>query len=391
MSIADKKELTAAIRRYFDFIFTIPLLTQFIYWFPKWFDWSEIFGALPVVDLPALSSLVILLPLYFLTTRLEIIFDVPKKRSFSALGRVNLFGRLKFIFMSKDLWIKLAAFAALYILLPMKWSFSALQYWLMIGDRFWDKLPAAAALLGIFFVLEIPANLLAMRFWRQNSDEEFYTCTQFVQQHSAVASIFLLIGFLMNMFAPLLYYMWPLIKRHITAGNIIKLILILLIPTFYRIIRAVLKRKSCIKGIIKTCEQNGYAISKISKPYLSAVFCFKGESFTVTADGKEYSCKLIGALRRRRPLVIHQNGVAGYINLFKLQRAVIWCREKKRRFGYESDKPKILIVNPTSYKLCAAIINGRAAVIDNGAVLGGYKVFTATAFINALGRGCLDR
>ncbi|MBR7101119.1 MAG: hypothetical protein IKC74_02415 [Clostridia bacterium] len=58
-------------------------------------------------------------------------------------------------------------------------------------------------------------------------------------------------------------------------------------------------------------------------------------------------------------------------------------------YDYESEKNKVLIINPCSDRVLT--YHGKKTIeIDNGESIGDYKVFTATAFLNALERECLD-
>ncbi len=50
----------------------------------------------------------------------------------------------------------------------------------------------------------------------------------------------------------------------------------------------------------------------------------------------------------------------------------------------------ILIINPIP-KTVNVSENGKTALIDNGDRVGEYKIYSATALVNAIDRNCLDR
>ena len=75
---------------------------------------------------------------------------------------------------------------------------------------------------------------------------------------------------------------------------------------------------------------------------------------------------------------------------FNLFKTPIFTHTKVREFGYESEFSKILIINPVPKKLFCHFGN-KIEEIDNGALVGGYKIYTATAFVRAIDNDILDR
>ncbi len=118
----------------------------------------------------------------------------------------------------------------------------------------------------------------------------------------------------------------------------------------------------------------------------------EGESFNIDANGKVYSCKLIGAPSKNDPLVIYDNGTCTFIHAVHFLKATLMHYVRSYVYGYETepDVKKVIIVNPVAKELLTGK-EGRNVPIDNGDDVGGYKVFAGTAFINALRRDTVDK
>ena len=127
------------------------------------------------------------------------------------------------------------------------------------------------------------------------------------------------------------------------------------------------------------------------RPYLSLLFLPKGENIVLEKNGMHYSCKLIGALRKKIPVSILPGGYAQYIHTIYFRGGgVLYRRVKTVKFGYESEHKKILIMNPTP-KTIQTERGGKTYPLDNGFAVGEYKIFTASAFLNALQLDTLDK
>ena len=75
---------------------------------------------------------------------------------------------------------------------------------------------------------------------------------------------------------------------------------------------------------------------------------------------------------------------------FNLFKTPIFSHTTVKRFGYDSEHSKILIINPVPKKLFCHFGN-KIAEIDNGDRVGDYKIYTATAFIRAIETDTVER
>ena len=174
-----------------------------------------------------------------------------------------------------------------------------------------------------------------------------------------------------------------------TPATTVLLVLLIAFLVLFPPLRACSIRKKTIKQIKASCLQNGYDISDIKEPYLSILKPCEGESFSITKGGKTYSCKLIAAPKKSLPMAIHPDGQMHFFHEVKIRAVKILSYKTVKHFSYDSKDSKILIVNPVPKKLMA--YKGTIVEIDNGELVGDYKIYTATAFVRAIDNDILDR
>ena len=129
----------------------------------------------------------------------------------------------------------------------------------------------------------------------------------------------------------------------------------------------------------------------MKNPYRSLLYFKEGEAdFTVESKGKLYACKLLCAHKPLAPLYIESEGVYRFIHRVRLAHWELFRYETEGNFTFESEGEKVLIINPVPRKVFGVRLD-KTWPLDNGDVVGDYRVFTAGAFLNALERDCLDR
>ena len=97
------------------------------------------------------------------------------------------------------------------------------------------------------------------------------------------------------------------------------------------------------------------------------------------------------ALRFRTVRVVRfQNGEGAIATHVRFARITLFSRVTQFEFGFQSEDQKILIINPVP-KMLYRTENGKTTELDNGDVVDGYKVYTASGFLGALERGSIDR
>lgn len=240
------------------------------------------------------------------------------------------------------------------------------------------------------------ARLTAMEYWYHNSESSSSKKKRKLQEELnsefvRIILIYMLGGFGLCEAISILISFFPLFRELLlNPFTAFILAVIVLGPLLYRPIRALIKRRAFLKKLRQTCAQKGIALSQIDLPYRSIFQTTDSESFSVTIDGKRYACKLLGAIRRGAPLVLFANGEGGFVRTVRFARADLFTRVTKFEFGFEAECDKILIVNPVPKKIFQGI-NGMNVPLDNGDTVGGYKFFTASGFLGALERNCIER
>lgn len=163
--------------------------------------------------------------------------------------------------------------------------------------------------------------------------------------------------------------------------------IIVMIPIVRRI-KALVKRYGFISKLKRLCKESKQRLSVIKAPYASLFSIKGGESFTVTANQKTYSCKMLSCIKKSTPIVLNENGSGAYIHAFVFAGIKWFERTRYFNFGYESSAQQILIINPASKFICKEH-NGAITELDNGDCVGKYIVYTAGGFLNSLDRGTL--
>ena len=123
------------------------------------------------------------------------------------------------------------------------------------------------------------------------------------------------------------------------------------------------------------------------RPYRSLFALYDGENLRLNANGRVYSVKFLSGKSRRKPLVLHEDGVCEFLTVVRFARAEVTRLSRAYEFAWESEGYKVLLLDPVPYK----VMNVRGEELDNGSVVGEYKIFTGTAFLNALERACVER
>lgn len=193
----------------------------------------------------------------------------------------------------------------------------------------------------------------------------------------------LLIGaFVMAFIGPIIAMISAALPR--VFGKLIAAIIIF-IP-FFLIYKRVNQRRKFIKSLKRLCRENKYKLGRIRSPYK-----FMSDStFTVTANGKTFECKLIGTRKRSIPMVLDDDGSGILIHAFVFAGIRWWHYTEEFNFGFDSKYTKILIVNPNA-KFVYKDRDGEYGEVDNGDTVGDYRVHTGKSFLNGLNRDCLDR
>lgn len=176
-----------------------------------------------------------------------------------------------------------------------------------------------------------------------------------------------------------------LIKLWIVAA-----VLLLINLLFYlaRYARAVEKRKSFVTKLSALCDSKNVILEQIGGVFPLDNRRKNEADFSIVYRGVRYDCKFIYSLRKYDTMILTNRGEGSIICDYRLGQVHLFRRMTFFRYDFESNSPKILIILPTSKRV---IHSESGRNLDVGDKVGEYTVYTATAFLNALERDCLNR
>ena len=331
---------------------------------------------------------------YYSFIRLKGIYCKPLFNGFvEKAPKKTLFANLAFLFSQWSFWVETAVLALVFVAFPIE------RIHPQLAEIYFDKFEVVnqAQILSVFLPILLLINLLAhisvIQLWQSEAKWQKYESKK-TKSSSFIytLAIYAFAPILMAVFLPILVYI-PLVFQAIglfmTPATTVLLVLLIAFLVLFPPLRACSIRKKTIKQIKESCLQNGYDISDVKEPYLSILRPCEGESFSITRGGKTYSCKLIAAPKKSLPMAIHPDGQMHFFHEVKIRGVKILSYKTVKHFSYDSKDSKILIVNPVPKKLMA--YRGTIVEIDNGELVGDYKVYTATAFVRAIDNDILDR
>lgn len=295
---------------------------------------------------------------------------------------------------------------------PALWLFTALMFYIIPLKPFANvfasgktdpvsRLKILGFCLPVFFILATVASLTAVSDWKkQGNDQKKYTLSAFFEQIAIIAVAYTVGGVVLVLIFPYVSGITGVLaglENALSTNTVIAIISVVaavaVIPSAVRTVRGLIKRRSFLKQLEKVCSEKRYTLSEVKVPYKSLFQPYAGESFTVQTDKKTYSCKLICGMKKRIPMVLYEDGKGEYIHAFNIGRKgaqiEIFRYVKKFNFGYESEHDKIIIVLPVP-KFMQMNKAGKLFDMDNGEVIGDYRMYAGTGFINALDRECVD-
>ncbi|MBQ8382643.1 MAG: hypothetical protein IJX47_05495 [Clostridia bacterium] len=349
----------------------------------------------------AVLSTVVMVLSFHSAIRFVTVHNAPLREKFFALEKrpKTLPQRIAFFLKQPELWIGSAIFALLHFIVPVR-SYAMHLTDLIPGAaqnptaQFWIP----ALLLPILFVISLKARLTAMDRWLVTEDQPTSAESKKKKllnesglEMTRITAIYLGGSLVLCNVLPLLISMFPLLQELLFAPlTVFVIVCLLIVPRIWRPVRAIFKRRSFLKKLNEICRLHNIPLSAIDLPYRSIFQTTDRESFSVTLNGKRYACKLIGAVKRNAPTVLRANGRGSFLHPFRFARVTFFTRVTRFEFGFQSEDQKILIVNPVPKKIYRRE-DGRNVPLDNGDTVDGYKVYTASGFLGALDRNCIDR
>lgn len=364
----------------------VPLMQILI---AQWFELIPVFKSYDVREdilngqLLNIISAVFALPLFFSLVRAVAIYDELLLNKFSDSTPNTIGGSLSLLFHSIPFWIRCAAYVVVYWILPFRWFYVSWERLLPIEEY---RLQLNIVLLPVLFLLNLLAHLSAMRVWRRE------------KKAGALWKRLLILfldygigGLLLRYAIPVFISLVPLIRHLPIVEIIVAIVALLLILSAYRWLRAVRIRSQFFKRLRKL-RADGLVISDVVHPYRSLISPSTGESFHVQMDGKHYSCKLISSIRKNVPISFDENGTATFHYSIKIFHIEVFQYQKKYECSYDGDMDgqRILILSPAPKRILT--YEGEKAIeLDTGDMVGDYKLYTGSAFLNAIERQTLGR
>lgn len=297
-------------------------------------------------------------------------------------------GRARFLVTSPAFWVCLIGTATLTLLFPRAFGMADLQ---AVLPR--SPLLLRGAVTGAYLLLTPVVCLSAMREWRTLL-WELQTPGRFGRRPSNrtdllprilhIAVIYPAISLVTPFVLPALlslYRIFDMAKAQILI-TVAVLLLLYIADTYLRAFRI---RRAFFADLRRTVTRKGYTLSKLSHPYFSLFAEQSCANFTVFANGKTYSVKLLYGLRHKNPMYLLPNGEGVTVHRFRLPRAVDDFFQFHTYFSYafDGDGKKILVVLPTPNKIFAVTPSSRR-LLAIGDTVEGYTVMTGSGFLGAL-------
>ncbi len=437
--IQKTKRVLGFIGRFLRKYLTLFLFSIYVFVMPVAATKDPILGFSVTRGYVIVGIILELLMFYSLTRLVTVYNESEALRFIKSESPIKRFSeKIRFIFGEKENVIELSAAVLLFLLLPFTATVPCFE-WLFLkeGSGFVEKSIFVLGILGIFFVIYLLGYFSAIAFWdtKERKRQADYNDLSENEQNklkkadksefrktfwALVAGYFLGSIGLMFIIPAILVAFSPLLLLLIEPEVYVSVILIIVVPVVYRHARAYSKRKKFIKELKELCRKKRYVISKIKDPYKSLFRLCEGESFNVRIGERKYSCKFIASKKRSRPLYIMKNGIGGWLITYRFINVYLFSYTKTFNFGWESNSKKVIIVNPVPQKVLTpkgthivpqentdfyigANTNTRKPLLtktqekvydielDNGDIVDGYELYTATGFLNALERNVIDK
>lgn len=330
----------------FDTAATFILIPQFLFFVFR-YTMVEYHEGGRYTNLHSYVCLVTMFLFSYSLIRLMITYLQPLRESFwEKEVDASLKSRLRFLFTRWEFWIKALIIACIYLALPLNWTLKPLAV-VTGADSFADKLLCLAGLLPALLAIAVLAHLSAYKQWGRNKNPAAYGKKEYNRKVLLVGMIYTGGAMVFVMMFPVFLPLFKMLYGALTVGWVAAIAVLVSLPFVFRFLRAIIKRRSFLRRLNKLCAEKGYAVSEIQKLYLSLFRFLDGESFTLTMGEKRYSCKLLSARKRSVPLAISADGTLTFIHIIHIRKAELFRYTTTYKFGYESENPKILVVNPT--------------------------------------------
>ena len=298
----------------------------------------------------------------------------------------------------------------LFLLVPVSFGYSALTA-LLFGAETPSALTAFFAVHGVYLPL---CFLLALGAYRTSIRkapairEKCLKNPRYAKERRAKLTFFVTLSlFLSWALGPyllmILVSIWNVLFAFLPILAAVFLVLFLI-----RFSRAVRIRKKLLGDLKALDRARRIHLGEIRHPYLSLLSPRFSLPFTVRADGKTYTCRLIASINRQKHIYFHENGKGYFIRHYHMpmfmpvvrtrtgarvvdihDQGTLFRTEKAFHYGFKASGTKLLIVSPVPQELYA--VKGTETLpLTPGDAVGDYKIYNAATFLSHLDLGILD-
>ena len=191
----------------------------------------------------------------------------------------------------------------------------------------------------------------------------------------------------------------------------------------FSVLHAVRKRKRIVKRLPLLCEENGYTLSEMKRPYASLFRPKKECNFKIEKDGRVFSCHLVGSPWQKAPLFFASSTTAYFKHRIGTKNHHLTFLSTFE-YNFEGEGDKIIIINPVPKRIYVSQDEQLTGETDEiaasyakegtlasvatlspirrkeakstrelqpGDKIWGYTIYNTTSFLGAIDRKCLGR
>lgn len=379
------------------------IVAQVLYWQPSRTPMGDSLFADPLFADAVMGAvcLLTLLVLVYQFNKIAALYDDDMRERLYADGvrQHSRKERLVFLLSERRLWLETVVLAAVYLWLPLEKTWSVVGDFVLRGRTgLVPKLYLLPVLLAVCVPTALVARMNAMEhwYWHERGEQKLYDTKKKHKNPSqrafdgaliGITFSALVVGGVVGIVIPSLVGYLPALLTLFTSRATLVAAVVLAVWYLWRTLRRVSRRRRFLKRFAAVCAARGYTVTAMERPYRSLFTLYDGENIHIRNAEREYSVKFLSAKSRRNPLLLHENGVVEFLRIVRFARMEVSRFSRAYDVSWDTDGYKILLLDPVPYK----VLNVRGEELDNGSVIGDYKIFTGTAFLNALERDCVER
>ena len=392
MQPKDVRKITVTVTRFLKFFAALWTISQVVFYFAKLDD--HYLTVTETYITPALFGWICvgMLLLSFATfIKLAILYEEPFRARYLE-GKENGKNKLLVLLGDPAFWIRVVLFVLLFWILP----FGAFPAFKTLALLFFPeengKLYVTLILFAALFLMTLHGYLKACKEWDKGEGE--FTAKAYNRKFRTSAIIYMIGGIVGSYVIPQiipLFVNLPKLFADPSMPFVISVILFVALGLFcVKYGRRILGRRRFLKKLYRCAKENKSKLSAIGHPYASLFRHYTGESFSVSCDGKQFSCLMLCGRNAREPLVFDEEGWMEFTFSASVLGYDLFQYKKRLEFDYHSEYKKVIIMSSMPKKV---VLNWESKQIplESGDRFGSYIFYNETDFLNALNRDVLGR